>query len=368
MLARSEGLRLDEANRSVSFGGRSAVAPELTFRLLRLLLSRTPEIVPFAEIEAEVWGAQVSRETLKQRAKLLRDALTGIGVRPDVLEAVRNEGYRLKAISTHRTPRAPQPLVAAVLALVAIATLPVLGTSRVNTAPLSLAVEGDASAGAIRRALIRDLSRFDAIQVIDGSSDASDLVVRVALEADARASLQLQDSQSGAVLLAEAYNLGPNGYDGAVSHFSAYVHERLQVLAARPALSAAQLALFGDAARLVRGGDEAALLLARDKLRVLTTQRPSFLLAQALLARTDADLTLLFRHPLALALAARTHAADLVAAHPDVPEFRYTLARAELACGDVAAALEQMRFAERGMPFLRRDVLALERRLAGTTT
>lgn len=363
------GLRLDEANRTASFGARSVTLPELTFRLLRLLRSHTPAIVPFAEIEAEVWGALVSRETVKQRAKLLRAALTDLGVQPDALEAVRNEGYRLKAISTHQTQRVPQPLAAALMALVAIAALPTLvGASLPSTAPFSLVIESDASAGAVRRALIRDLSRFDAIQVIDGTSSASDLVVRVALESDARASLQLQDAQSGAVLLAEAYNAGSDGYDAGVSHFSAYVHERLQVLAARPALSPAQATLFSDAARLVRGGDEAALLLAREKLQLLTAQRPNVLLARALLARTDADLTVRFGRPLALAISARTQAAELVAAHPEVPEFRYTLARTELACGDVAAALEQMRFAERGMPFLRRDVLALERRLAGATT
>jgi hypothetical protein len=73
-----------------------------------------------------------------------------------------------------------------------------------------------------------------------------------------------------------------------------------------------------------------------------------------------------FNHP--PPLGARAAAAQLVEVHPDVPEFRYTLARTELAIGNRTAALDQLRIAERDLPFLRRDVQALERLLAETTT
>ncbi len=49
--------------------------PDLSFSLLWLLSERAPDPVPFDEIERVVWAAQVSRETVKQRVKLLRDSL-----------------------------------------------------------------------------------------------------------------------------------------------------------------------------------------------------------------------------------------------------------------------------------------------------
>jgi DNA-binding winged helix-turn-helix (wHTH) protein len=367
---RSDGaLKLHNASRTVRFSARSAKLPELTFRLLRLLAARAPAIVPFADIEAEVWAAQVSRETLKQRAKLLRDALTALGAPANAIEAVRNEGYRLHLAATASEepsrPRIPAPLLGAFLALAAIAVLPLL-TQHAVAEPLSLTIESEPSAGPLRRALIRNLALLDAIEVIDAPDLAGDLVISVAMESDTRASLQLRDGRSGAVLLAEAYVADPEGYDRAVAHFANFVHERAQALSPRGRLPADLAALYSEAAELLRGGDEGSLLLARAKLRTVLARAPQFLMGRALLARTEADLTLRFNHP--PALSARAEAARLVAAHPNVPEFRYTLARTELAVGNRPAALDQLRIAERDLPFLRRDVQALERLLIEPTT
>lgn len=369
-------LELRVTQRTARFGVRSAKLPELTFRLLRVLAARAPDIVSFADIEAEVWAAQVSRETLKQRAKLLRDALTRLGAPAHAIEAVRNEGYRLNLPTRCAEPvdqtsrRIARPLAGAFMALATIAALPVL-TARQAAEPLALTIEsasGAAPSEAVRRALIRDLAQLTMIRVIEAPGASGDLVLSVAMENEERLSLQLRDGRSGAVLLAEAYPAAPGAYERAVSHFANYVHEQAETLSLRETLPRESVALYASAADLARGGDEAALLLARSKLQAVLGRRPNFLVARALLARVEADLTLRYAYPGEMAQAARAEAARLVDAHPDVPEFRYALARTELAAGDAAAALNQLRIAERDLPFLRRDVQALERRLAETTT
>jgi DNA-binding winged helix-turn-helix (wHTH) protein len=361
-------LKLDEANRAVVWDGRVAVVPELTFRFLRSLLERSPAITPFASIESEVWGAMVSRETLKQRAKLLRDALNELGA-DCLVEAVRNEGYRLRlrsegSATPHTGPRYAAPLVNALLALVAIIALPSLSQFAGPPARLSLSIESNDSP--LRNDLLRDLSRFDAINVIDGSG-AHDLVVRIAT-AGASTLLTLQDARSGAILFAETYATDRGGSERVAAHFSSFVHERVQALRPYPALPSRLRIAYGEALELVRGGDEAALLVARARLRQVTNARPHFLLAAALLARVDADLVLRFDYPSANAESARAQAAALVFRHPEIPELRYALARTELACGNDEVALEQLRYAARGLPFLQRDIKALERRLEGLTT
>lgn len=362
----SDAVELHPAKRTIRLAGRSAKLPELTFRLLALLAARSPAIVPFADIEAEVWAAQVSRETLKQRAKLLRDSLTAIGAPGDSVEAVRNEGYRLNLPTRTANPAQRfNPLIAALLSVLAIALLPSLGADR-STRPLSLVIESGSGGESIRRALIRDLARIDTIAVIDAPAVQADLVVSVIVEADARAAFSMRDGRSGAVLLAEAYPASADGYDRAVMHFANFIHERLQALALTGTMPRDLQALFADAAALQRGGDEASLLAARAKLQSILSRRPGFLMARALLTRTEADLTLRFGHP--ASASALAEAANLVAAHPDVPEFRHALARNELAAGNLRAALNQMRIAARDLPFLRRDVEDLERRVASTTT
>jgi DNA-binding winged helix-turn-helix (wHTH) protein len=362
-------LKLDEANRAVVWDGRVAVVPELTFRFLRSLLERSPAITPFASIESEVWGAMVSRETLKQRAKLLRDALNELGA-DCLVEAVRNEGYRLRLRSkgnatSHTGPRYAAPLVNALLALVAIVALPSLSQFAGPPARLSLSIESNDSP--LRNDLLRDLSRFDAINVIDGSGAQSDLVVRIAT-GGASTLLTLQDARSGAILFAETYATDRGGSERVAAHFSSFVHERVQALRPYPALPSRLRIAYGEALELIRGGDEAALLLARARLRQVTNARPHFLLAAALLARVEADLVLRFDYPSANAESARSWAAALVSRHPEIPELRYALARTELACGNDEVALEQLRYAARDLPFLQRDIKALERRLEGLTT
>ena len=80
---------------SVRFAGRETKLPDLSFRLLQLLSAHAPAAASFEDIERVVWAARVTRETMKQRAKLLRDALVALGLPEEAIAAVRSVGYRL---------------------------------------------------------------------------------------------------------------------------------------------------------------------------------------------------------------------------------------------------------------------------------
>jgi hypothetical protein len=97
---------------------------------------------------------------------------------------------------------------------------------------------------------------------------------------------------------------------------------------------------------------------------VLLAQRPTFALARALRVRVLADLVLRHGHDPRLAASAVAEARSLVEAYPFAADFKYTLARAQLATGDEAGALRELYSAARDLPFLERDILALERQIA----
>jgi len=115
---------------------------------------------------------------------------------------------------------------------------------------------------------------------------------------------------------------------------------------------------------LARGAREADLVVARGRLDALIARRPSFALARSLRARVMANLVMDYGHANDLAAAAVAEAQALVAHYPFAADFRYTLARAEWAAGNRTAALDHLNAAARSMPFVRRDIQALEREIA----
>src|SRR5678815_4218204 len=68
----------------------------LTYRLLLTLVEAAPNMVSHDELIVAVWGGRsVSPETISQRIKLLRDALSDDPHDPRYVELVRGQGYRL---------------------------------------------------------------------------------------------------------------------------------------------------------------------------------------------------------------------------------------------------------------------------------
>ena len=382
------------ARRTVRFSGRETGLPDLSFRLLRLLGERAPEPVAFAEIERSVWGTQVSRETIKQRVKMLRDSLASLGL-SSVVASAHNVGYRLtRPLGFHERPveavpwwRSPRVRFAAAGLTACAGALILYGVQaggEATAAPLTLSVLSNPAAASAqsstpawegaRRVLIRDLSRLSGVLVVsdDGDGRPTDLVVemeRIPLDGREMMALELVETDTGVVLWAENYPLNEASWDHAVSHFVANIHAQIEALGLRlgqdgfPQQPQKVQALFLSASSLAQSGAEADLTAARTRLDAALAMRPTFALARALRARIDARLTMEHGHDPASARRALAEARSLVDAHPDVPEFRRALATAQIATGDLQGGLRNLETAQRNMPFLRRDVLAVKRRM-----
>jgi DNA-binding winged helix-turn-helix (wHTH) protein len=385
--------------RSVRFAGREARLPDLSFRLLQVLGKQAPADVSFEQIERAVWGAQVTRETIKQRAKLLREALVGLGVPEEVIASARSVGYRLTvpvgsySASLQKTAGGrfgrmrSFAAVGGLLAALALATAATgilwqepAGTLQVAVveAPPTRGVDA-ATTGHVARDLSSYLAGLEGVDVLAGTSPAgraSDLIVDLAITGqspESRLSLRLIDAHSDLILWAEDYPFNPLDYERSLAHFASNVHTNANTLSLRlgrngqdpqPRAAREEYELILG---LTRGAGEQDLLVAKRRLDILVGKHPSFVLARALRVRVVADLVLRHDHDEQLAAHAVAEAGSLVEAYPFAADFKYALARALLASGNDAAALANLQAAARDLPFLKRDIQALERQIAAAS-
>jgi len=385
----------------VRFAGREAKLPDLSFRLLQLLREHAPAAVGFEEIERVVWAAHVTRETIKQRAKLLRDALVALGLQEEAIAAVRSVGYRLTVPAgvydapvrgAGLGPPNWRAFAAASGFVVAVAAAALIAGGLWRQPPGALQIEivqtpaandvGPQALSNVSRDLANYLTRVEGVDVLVGASSggrASDLIVDFAIagpQTDARLSLRLVDRHSGLILWAEDYPFDASDYDRSLAHFASNVHANVETLSLKLGRNGqerqprAAREEYESVLALIRGAGEPDLLVAQRRLDVLLAQRPAFALARALRARVLADLVLRHGRDPRLAASAVAEARSLVDAYPFAADFKYTLARAQLAAGDEAGALRNLYSAARDLPFLERDILALERQMreAGPAT
>ncbi len=382
--------------RTVRFAGREAKLPDLSFRLLQTLGAHAPEEVRFEDIERAVWGASVTRETVKQRAKLLRDALSGLGLPEEAISAARSVGYRLTVPTGEYDAAAPGRVrgryrsfgafaAAGGFAIaMCAAALVAGGLWREPPSALQIAIVQMPSTADVRAQdtinVSRDLANYlagvEGIDVLAAAAPggrASDLIVDYALtgrSADARLSLRLIDAHSGLILWAEDYPFDPEDYERSLAHFASHVHANARTLSLRLGRNGqAQQPLaareeYESILGLIPGADAQDLRVAHSRLGLLVEQRPAFALARALRVRVAADLVLRHGHDRQLAVRAVADARALVEAYPFAADFRYALARAQLAAGNEAEALTNLNAAARDLPFLKRDILVLERQMA----
>lgn len=387
--ASSPALRLCRRRRVVAVGSQELRLPDLSFRLFDLLASRAPNDVSYAEIEQVVWNAGVTRETIKQRVKLLRESLAQLGAPEMTIEAVRNVGYRttldiglIEPRRWHAGRRLPFAWIAIVVVAAVAILIAVLARSTDTIPPPALLVESAAPPAGVdlaawegaRRLLVRDLSKVEGIRIVDRlpqDRNAPALLTRLALDRDGaglRLSTELVDGKSGAILFAENYRYDPRNVDRALAHFANNAHAIITALSLQLGSNGftpqpdAVRATYARAFQLWRQGDRQSLGAAHSILQELLADRGDVPLAASLLTRVKADLVLLHDADIGLAREARHDAARLVAARPDIGEFRYSLARTLIALRDRGAALDQLRIAQRTMPFLSRDIQALEQR------
>lgn len=382
MLFGRSGLRLNALERKVAYRGQELVLGELSFKLLSLLAERAPSTVPFDVIEKEVWSASATRETVKQRVKLLRDDLSRMGVPGSTIEAMRNAGYRL-TISVHEPvrPRIMEWALGSVLAALAVAAVFMMLTPEArNSRVLTLAIKDDLATAQVQssawrgisQTLTRNLTKLDSIAVVDpiaGKAVGSDLLVTLTpfqQDGESHYSVRLTDRRTFVVLWAENYRSAGVSYDlasfHAVNNIQAYVAALGGDLgtAGYPAQTPENQHAYMIALKHWRRGDEASLLSAQTRLRRVIKATPVFELAQSLLARVDADLVLRHGYSRSLAQNGIRIAQQLVDKYPDFADFRYSHARTKLALGDSQGALADLRQAVTSMPFLARDIRMLE--------
>ena len=121
-------LVLDTGSRRVTRNGKRLKLGGLTFDLLLVLVEASPSMASYDTLAERVWeGRPVSPETIAQRAKMLRDALSDDAKSPRYIELVRGQGYRLVADvetlgseSVSQPARRPLAWVVAVLAAIAL--------------------------------------------------------------------------------------------------------------------------------------------------------------------------------------------------------------------------------------------------------
>lgn len=375
-------VELCRVRRAILIDGEAHRLPDLSFCLLDLLVSRSPDPVTFAEIEQTVWNAQVTRETIKQRVTMLRESLQQIGIDGSAIEAVRNHGYRTTlqmgvAEPTRAAPPRRRIAWAAGLVLMIGAALMLAWQFRGTASPskpVLAVIVAPPSAGndpaegqALRRDVVRAISKFEIVQVVDrmpASGTTPHYLVRLSLEPsgqDRKLATELVDGATGAVLFAERYEIPPTGPDRAVLHLAHNVHAHLSALSASGGKMADEArARYAEAYRLWRLGDRPSLLGARKTLEALAAEPETALIAQSLLARVKADLVMRHGEPAALAQQAERDIRALIARHPGNGDLRYSLARTLLAQGRRDEALDQLRIAQQTMPFLTREIVAIE--------
>ncbi|MFT4923935.1 MAG: DNA-binding winged helix-turn-helix (wHTH) protein/Flp pilus assembly protein TadD [Phenylobacterium sp.] len=93
-------------------GDQEIALPPLSYKMLCQLVQRAPAIVSQDELMTLVWGdLVVSDETLKQRIKLLRQAISDTPQKPQYIASVRGRGYRCIANIDKQELTPPTPSI-----------------------------------------------------------------------------------------------------------------------------------------------------------------------------------------------------------------------------------------------------------------
>ncbi|MBI1392692.1 MAG: hypothetical protein GC152_08130 [Alphaproteobacteria bacterium] len=404
-------IELDPLKQTVRLGEAETKLPDYSFRLLELLTSNAPNPVHFDDIESAVWGAQVTRETIKQRVRLVRKALAEIGAPADAIVAAHGVGYRLtippRQLRGHFGSTAPvkrsrlSPVIIAFGFVALIFATVLLARPDTNNRKDSVRI------AVLNELAIRDPEQFDkslwfdanrrlagqlsqlqgvdalatlssgaisSVRARDIAKDLStDIIISSALierNGDKIASYQLIHGLTEEILWADEYRFSENFAERAVPHFVRNVKLALArngaLFQRASALSADSFSrdAFFEALELSAMPSELNLNAAIAKLDSVIERDGSFALARGLRAQLTADLIIRHGASSERAADALRDARAAIAQEPAFAELKYALARAELAAGDDHAALAHLQEASHYLPFLDRDIQALEKRIA----
>jgi TolB-like protein/DNA-binding winged helix-turn-helix (wHTH) protein/cytochrome c-type biogenesis protein CcmH/NrfG len=158
-------LFLDSGTVTVMRQGTEVSLPGLSFDLLLCLARHAPNVVTTETLMDEVWGqVVVSDETVKQRVKLLRQALGDSGSKPQYIAAVRGKGYRLIAAVSDERPKAgptrrrflPWLIAGSLLSLAVLVSIPAWRTD--DSKPSTTA--GTPTTADVRRVAVLPFDNF----------------------------------------------------------------------------------------------------------------------------------------------------------------------------------------------------------------
>ena len=134
-------LVVDLDRETVSRENEPVDLPDLSFRLLAVLIGHAPDKVSKDDLIREVWGdVVVGDETLAQRVRLLRQSLDEDSQNPRYFSSVRGRGYRLicdvnPMRSTAGRGRSSAGLIGAAVVSIAIAALWFFNVQRHESPP-----------------------------------------------------------------------------------------------------------------------------------------------------------------------------------------------------------------------------------------
>ena len=125
---RLDDLTVDTGKRLVSRDTSALEISGLTYDLLLAIVQAAPNIISYDELIDKVWsGRPTSPETITQRAMMLRQALGDSADKPNYVEVVRGQGFKLIPVVTSSNDKRNQSnnrarigVVAAVLAVAAL--------------------------------------------------------------------------------------------------------------------------------------------------------------------------------------------------------------------------------------------------------
>lgn len=398
-------LRINNVTLEVFFRRNSACLAPLSFRLLTLLADKSPEPVTFDEIEKAVWDAPVTRETLKQRIRLLRESLIGIGVPDNALLAIRSVGYKLTIpvnVDSLDPAKTRRKLVWAMLGLVIVGAIVLskamnlpLTNRAINPAMFTpsetrIAVLDHASTQkkSIHRLLTSQLSKLQNVETLsvrvdrdqqdinptklarDNSADMLITSTMITVNEQEMLSLQLVEGRTGVILFAQEYDYKAGQEVNSVAHFVKAVNHEIERTDVHLTQTLAQLPDFEsqnnylDAVTLSSVPTARNLSAAINLLDDVIGIQAGFDEGRILRARLIADSVIRYRQHVARLAQAVQDAKELYATQPNNAKYIYTLARAEVASGNYSAALDHLRYVENFMPYVKRDIQGLEKRLA----
>jgi len=374
-------LRIDRARRQVSLSGQALELSDLSYRFLVTLAAAAPDSVAVDRLHAEVWGeVQIGPDTIKQRARLLRESLRQAGLAGDPVPSDRHRGYRLDVpvlfASADEQSRPDYRRLGLVLGATVMVFVVALLMLWPRSAPAALTVSyaaGEPTTEVLAESVAAQFAALQGIDVVEAAPSAGRVRLDLTLEGHGetrRIRLRLTDRRDGRLIASELYDF-PSTADLDVSdriaaHFVLRMQDRLaaaypdQILAGM-ALSEDARELYLEALSAMAFGHEAGLLVAWEKLDLAIAAEPDFAAAHARLALVLARLSRMGEGDGALADQARRHAETAFRLAPLDAGSERAMGMALWVGGELDQAREHLLRAEQSLAFLARDLAALER-------